>query len=228
MLFLQQEVKKVNFLYVLANIPLFRKINEKDISVLMQQLNSKLKKFENSQYVFTEGDVMNHEIGIVISGHIEILRNDIMGNRTIIAECGPGELFGEAFAFSNLKIFPINVISIKNSEILFLNSHAIIHNATKSKPHEQLIENMLGIMAQKNIYLSQKHEILSSRSIRKKLMTYFTILSSNNNSNTIILPFDRQGLADYLSVDRSAMSSELGKMKKDGLIDYDKNKVILL
>lgn len=213
---------------ILEKSPLFEGIAIKDFDTLYGCLGGSTRSFAKGETIFMAGDPARR-LGLVLEGEVQVVRDDPMGVRTILTSCTPSQLFAESFSFSSTVTLPISVIATKPSRIMFFNSINIIQSCPVACGfHATLTRNMVKILAEKNIVLTQKNEILSSRTTRQKLMTYFSILSSHNDSNEIILPFNRQSLADYLSVDRSAMSTELGRLRDEGYINVEGNKIQLL
>ena len=149
-------------------------------------------------------------------------------NKNIVAFIEKGQLFGEAFACADLKILPVSVFSAEDSEIMLIDYRKIITTCSNTCSfHSKLIYNMLRIVANKNIILSQKIEFISKRTTKEKLLAYLSSEAKKAGSNSFSIPFSRQELADFLSVDRSAMSAELCKLRDSGVIEFNKNKFVL-
>lgn len=217
-----------NFYPLLKKMPLFNGINENELSGLLQCLTAKTKKFDKMATVFMVGDVSSY-VGVVLSGAVQVVKEDFLGNRTILAKLEAGELFGEAFACGKNHILPVNVYTVEKSEILMINYRKMITTCTSSCVfHNKLIENMLGILADKNQMLNQKIEILSRRSTREKLIAYLTAQAQKAGSSSFMIPFNRQELADYLCVDRSAMTNEIRKLREEGTLQVERNHFELL
>jgi len=190
-------------------------------------LNSKVKKYNKGDFIFIEGDFID-SIGIILEGNIKIIREDYFGNKNIIANLFQGDLFGEAFAFSNTNSIPVSVECSTDCIILFLDSNRIISPCEKTCSfHNSLIFNLVHIIAIKNIKLNNKINLLTKPTTRDKVMEFLYSESKKQGSNEIIINFNRQEMADFLSVNRSALSNELSKLKKEQIIDFSKNKFIL-
>lgn len=171
-----------------------------------------------------EGDSIE-TIGIILEGNIQIIREDYFGNKNIIASLSAGDLFGEAFAFSNTRSIPVSVECSSDCEVLFLDSRRIISPCEKVCAfHNTLIFNLVHILSIKNIKLNSKINLLTKPTTRDKVLDYLYQESKKQDSKNITINFNRQQLADFLSVNRSALSNELSKLKKDGIIDFNKNK----
>lgn len=213
---------------ILKNNPLFKNINPGDLHKLLKCLQSDNVIYQKEQIIIHSGE-RTKKIGILISGKIHIINDDCWGNRTIIKEIIPGELFGEAYACLPEKNFIFSIIAKEKCEVLYLDISKILHSCKNNcLYHQQLIENLLMITASKNILLTKKINHLTNRSIRKKILAYLSDFSKECGSNSFKIPFNRQQLANYLAVDRSALSFELSKMQKEGIISYHKNYFNLL
>ena len=203
--------------------PLFLDIKEENLESMLDCLSARARTFEKNEFIFNEGDKIT-KIGIVLAGSVSIIKEDFWGNRSILSLIEAGDLFGESFTFSDTKKIPINAIANEKTDVLFVDYSKIISTCSNAcEFHTELIRNMLKILASKNIMLTQKIEHLTQHSTREKLLSYLSEQSRRSESNSFSIPFNRQELADYLSVDRSAMSNELCKMRDEGLISFDKS-----
>lgn len=207
---------------------LFRGIAEDDYASLLRCLDCRFKSFRKDQAVFRAGDSVR-AVGIVISGRVRIVKDDAWGNRNIIEEVPAGEMFAEAFICGGADVLPVSVIAAAATEIMFADLRRIVTTCPSACAfHARLVRNMLGAMARKNIRLASKLEHITRRTTRQKLLSYLSEQSRTRSRAAFEIPFDRQGLADYLSVDRSALSAEMSRLKADGVIDYRKNHFELL
>lgn len=207
--------------------PLFINIKEQDLGTMLNCLSARARTYEKSEFIFNEGESIS-KIGIVLSGSVNIIKEDFWGNRSIISQIESGDLFGESFTFSDTNKVPITAISNEKTDILFIDYTKIISTCSNACDfHTELIRNMLKILANKNIMLTQKIDHLTRHSTREKLLSYLSEQSRRFESSSFTIPFNRQELADYLSVDRSAMSNELCKMRDEGLISFDKSNFTL-
>ena len=208
---------------ILSQCPLFSGISREDLSGMLQCLGARSVSYEKGRTVFLEGDPALW-VGVVLTGEVQILREDLDGNRSILAAAGPGPLFGGVFACAQLDRLPVTVIASAGSRVLQLACRRIIETCSQSCIfHSQLIHNLLKIVARKNLMLNQKIDFISRRTTREKLMAYLTAQAKAADSRIFSIPYNRQELADYLGVERSAMSAELGKLKKEGTIDFHRN-----
>jgi CRP-like cAMP-binding protein len=208
---------------VLLSSPLFQGLSTKDTISLLQCISVNRKKFSQGEVIFLSGEPINR-IGVILQGSITIIKEDFSGNRSILAEFVKGNIFGEAFAFSNNEKLSVTAISASESEILFIDANRIFTFCASACPyHSRLIENMLKIIAKKNIVLNEKIDVLSKRTIRNRLLSFLQIQSQKNGSNHFSILFNRQELADYLCVDRSALSNEMSKLQNEGFFSVSKN-----
>lgn len=216
------------YLDVLKSVDLFRGIETSELQPLLSCLSAKVDHYEKGQTVFFSGESIER-FGIVLSGQVQIIQDDYYGNRSILAKTGTGNLFGESFACAEIKTLPVSVIATTECELLFIDCHRLAVPCAKAcNFHSRLIQNMLNIVSMKNISLTQKIEFTSKRTTREKLLTYLSTEARKAGSSRFCIPFSRQELADYLSVDRSAMSAELSKLRDDGVLNFHKNQFELL
>lgn len=218
----------INFLKVLKNCPLFYGIDDDNLIKILTCLGARIESFDKKYTIFAEGTPAKH-IGVVLSGSVQMIQIDYYGNRSILTEIGPSHIFAEAFACAETNALPISVIANEPSDIMFIDCSHILHTCTNNCGfHQQLIFNLMKELAIKTIAFHQRIEITSKRSTREKLLTYLAICAKNVSSNSFDIPFDRQELADYLEVERSGLSAEISKLKKEGILDNQKNHFVLL
>ena len=212
-----------NYLEVLQKTPLFYKMKESEIETILKCLNAMKRAYKKDEIILLAGEPVS-QVGLVLEGSVQILREDISGSRTIFANLLAGDLFAEAFACSNLKILPVTVLSVTGSVILFIDYRRIITACSSACVfHIRLIENMMAVLADKNIMLNQKIEHISKRTTREKLLSYLSEQAARHGANEFSIPFNRQQLADYLCVDRSAMSGTLCKLRDEGILSFHRN-----
>lgn len=177
------------------------------------------RKYEKSGVIFRTGDII-HEIGIVQAGSVNIENTDLWGNRSILSNVGRGQVFGETYAMCGEPMM-VDAVAAENSEILFLRLDILID---ENQPwYGRIMSNMLRVSVQKNLELSSRIFFTTPKTIRGRLLAYLSAMSVKCGSTTFQVPFDRQQMADYLNLDRSALSKELGKMRDEGLIEFYKN-----
>lgn len=213
---------------ILSKSPLFKGIAEYSITPMMGCLRAKEKNYKKNEFIFHAG-TSSAEIGIVLSGIVQVIKEDVWGNKTILAQLSEGMLFGEAFVIGNEGKMLVSVYSLTPSKILFLDKERTITPCKAGcEFHFAVSHNMMRILAQKNIFLTERMEHLSKRNLREKVLSYLSDTAQKAGSKEFTIPFDRQGLADYLAADRSALSSVLGKLKEEGKLDYKKNQFHLM
>lgn len=206
-------------LTLLAGMPLFEMIQTADLPSLLSCLKAKTKRFEKEEWIRKEGDLADF-IGIVLCGTIQILHYDVNGNRSITAFFSEGEMFAEAIACAEISKLPFSIQAVTDCEILFLNEKQILHACEERCGfHERIIQNLLKIIAGKNMLLNQKLRYLSHKTTAEKLLSFLSDQAKQHHSNEFTIPFDRQALADYLGVERSAMSAEIGRLQKNGVLE---------
>lgn len=216
------------FYDVIKNVPLFYGIKETELTKLLTCLRAKKEQYAAGEVIFAEGG-QAELVGVVLNGKVQIVTHDFYGNRTIVATVFPGQLFGEAFACAGVQTLPISAIAANESDILLIDYRKIITTCSSACVfHNRMIQNMLKIVADKNLILNQKIEIISKRSTKEKLIAYLLAQAKKQDSDFLTIPFNRQELADYLCVDRSAMTTELGKLRREGKLEFYKNTFKLL
>lgn len=206
----------------LSKTALFRGCSEKDIEVMENHLDFKTLKYKKGAIIISEGTVIS-DIGLVMSGSIQMEHIDIWGNKSILGVVNAGGVFAEAYACIPDEPMMIDVIANEDAEILFVSVPKIFTPCASCNSQSRLMQNLVKISAMKNLQLSRRALHTSPKTIRRRLLSYFSHQVLMQGNRRIKIPFDRQQLADYLNLDRSALSKELGKMKKDGLIEYRKN-----
>ena len=216
------------YISLLKNTDLFKGVEETSIGSLLQSMGARKRHFDKGNFVFYAGDDIN-TISIVLSGSCHIVQEDYWGNRNILTLVQKGQLFGEAFAALPSAQAIVDVVVVEEGDILFLSIDSLMRSDT-SLPAEarRVLRNVMGLLAGKNILLTKKIPYISQRSTRQKLMAYLSDEARRLGSSSFTIEFNRQQLADFLSVDRSAMSAELSRMQKDGLIKYHKDEFTLL
>lgn len=208
---------------ILKKCPLFEGIDTGEIGLLLNCLRAVRRNCLKDEFIFRAGDKASH-VGIVLAGGVYVIQEDYWGNRNILAHVAHGGLFAEAFSCAQTGELPISVTAAEKSEIMLVDYRKIITLCpTSCAFHSRLISNMVRILAKKNILLTQKLDYLSKRTIRGKLLAYLSAETVRNKKGVAEIPFNRQELADYLCVERSALSRELGQMKKEGIIGYNRN-----
>ncbi len=208
--------------------PLFKGIDEKELSVLLICLHAREKQYKKDEVIFEAGKTIQ-DIGLIESGSVNILVNFYWGDSHIFGHFGKGQVFGENYAAVPGKELVCDVVAAEDSKIVFFDMKSVLTVCSRACSfHNRLIQNLLEISAQKNLNLSSRMMHTAPKSIRGRLLSYLSEQAAFHNSPSFSIPFDRQQLADYLAVDRSALSNELSKMRNDGLLTYHKNEFTLL
>ena len=205
------------------NSPLFEGIKPEDRKPMLHCIGYHLKQYSKGEVIAFEGDNLKH-IGIVLSGSVDMVKEDLWGNKTMLIRTRKHEMFGETFACGNDNLAVVTFVVSEDAKVLFMPFSRVMHSCTMAcEFHHRLIENMVKVIANKNRDLMQKVDVVSKRTIREKLLAYLSIQAQQQNSRYFEIPFGRVELAEYLCVDRSALTRELAKMKEEGLVDYHKN-----
>lgn len=216
------------YLDILNEMPIFSNIDDEKILSILKARGSKIQSYEKDEYVWMAGEKSNR-IGIVLSGCVIVEKADFRGNRTIVAKVCEGDIFGETFSFMGLEKLPVNVIATTNCEVLTVDGDMLINSSSfDAAVHNQIIRNLLSIISKKNMALSSNLEHLSKRVTKEKIMSFLHEQSKIKNKKRFVISYNRQELADYLCVDRSALSKELCKLKAQGVIKFRKNRFEIL
>lgn len=215
------------YLGLLKDTGLFQGTTEKEIGLMLSCLSAAKQSYQKGEYIFRKGETIN-SVALLLEGRIHIQREDYWGNLSILNEISQGDLFGEVYACLEDEKMLYNAVAVRHSVVLFIDVHKILTVCSAGCCfHERLIRNLLTVMAAKNKLLTQKLHHMSQRTTREKLLSYLSEQSMKTGSPSFSIPFNRQQLADFLSVDRSAMSNELCKMRDEGMITFDRNHFVL-
>ena len=207
----------------LANTLLFRGMDPSDIEEMLGCLLAKECTYKKGEILFPEGSP-TEQIGVVLIGRVIIELGDVWGNNSVLSSIGPGGIFAETYACIPGEPLMVNVTAAEDTEALLLNIRRVLEPCSKVYPyHMRLVRNLLTLCAGKNLQLSRRVLHTGPKSIRKRLLSYFSECIKRTGSYSFDIPYNRQQLADYLSVERSALSNELSIMQRDGLIRYEKN-----
>ena len=217
-----------NYIPVLKRTKLFAGVAEEEIGAMLSCLDARLHEYKKGEYVLRQGEHMSF-ITVLVDGELHIQRDDYWGNRAIIIPIAVGEMFGEAYIAPESGALLNDVVAVEDSAVIFFDVKRIITVCSSAcRFHSMVVQNLFFAMSEKNRKLVQKLGHMSKRSTREKLISYLSEESKRQNSARFTIPFNRQQLADFLSVDRSAMSNELCKMRDEGLLRFEKNSFTLL
>ena len=205
------------------NTPLFDGIRKEDLGSLLHCTGNRISRYNKGQVIALEDEQIRH-VGVVLSGRVDMVKEDVWGGKTLLIRMGKGELFGETFACGDDSRSVVTFTVSEDTEVLFIPFHRVMHSCSMAcEFHHRLIENMVRIIAGKNRGLLRKVEVISKKTLREKILAYLSIQAQDQACRYFQIPLGRVELADYLCADRSALTRELASMKADGLIDYDKN-----
>lgn len=210
----------------LANTPLFCGIPPVRLPALLAELGAREQRFAKGAVLYRAGD-FTHCLGLVLSGQVRIENDDVWGDKSILDSLGPGCVFGEAYACAPQEPLMVSAVAAQDADILFLDARRLVGAAPQGGEGARLVQNLLAISAQKNLTLSRRIFHTSPKTIRGRLLSFLSFQAARSQSSEFTIPYNRQQLADYLSVDRSALCHELGKMQREGLLLARKNHFIL-
>ena len=214
----------------LSKTVLFKGCTDEEIKHMLICLKNKIKKFDKDEYIYNVGEIVTDDVGeivtdacLILSGSVQIENVDVVGNKSILGVVRQGDIFAESYACIPNQPILVDVKTCEATEILFINVPALFVESNSCGHGAKLIQNLLRVSSRKNINLSMRIFHSASKTIRGRLISYFSEQVSVQGTNNIKIPLDRQQLADYLGVERTALSKELGKMRDDGLLTFHKN-----
>lgn len=216
------------YIGILKKTKLFAGVGEDEISAMLNCLGATLRKYKKGEYVARSGDHIHH-IQVLAEGSLHIQNDDYWGNRSIINHVTVGEMFGEAYASPGSGPILNDVVAVEDSIVIFFDVNKILSVCpTGCRFHTTTVKNLFFAISEKNRALLSKLRHISNRSTKDKLLSYLSSEAQKQGASSFDIPFNRQQLADFLSVDRSAMSNELCKMRDEGIIIFEKNHFKLL
>lgn len=206
---------------------LFAEMEEREIASMLTCLRARTVSLKKGDAVIRHGDKVEY-VGVVLNGVLHVIKEDADGERSLMAQLVEGDHFAETLCCAGITESPISVFAETDTTVMLLDFKRILHTCTNACVfHTKLIENMLFVVASKNVQLQAQIEYLSKKTIRKRILKYLTNLSGGGNQ-AFTIPFNREELADYLCVDRSALSRELMWLKEEKVLDYWKNQFRML
>lgn len=207
----------------LSNFSLFENIDASDLPAMLRCLGAYRKTYRKDSFILHAGDAMDW-IGFVLSGCVQMVKEDYDGSCSIFAEMGEGDLFGENFACASIPLCSVSFRAAEHSAVYVLPFQKVLRVCSlKCVFHHKLIENMVNLLARGNVQLTDKIEVISKKSIRRRLLTYLFQLSQAQRTERVVVPLNRTGLAEYLFVDRSALSREIHNLVEEQLLHVEKN-----
>ena len=216
------------YVSVLKRTQLFAGVGDDEIASMLSCLGARLYTYKKGEYVLRQGEHLN-DIIVLVDGNLHIQKDDYWGNRSILGQISAGDMFGEAYAAPDSGPLLNDVIAVADSVVICFDVKRIITACPSAcRSHAAVIQNLFFAISEKNRKLVQKLSHMSRRSTREKLISYLSEEAKRQGSAAFVIPFNRQQLADFLAVDRSAMSNELCKMRKEGLLEFDRNRFRLL
>lgn len=215
------------FLPIIRSSSLFSGISETELTAMLSCLETREQRFPKDTFLLRAGDTAE-SIGLVLSGSVLVVQEDIWGNRNILSKAGPGQTFAAAYACAPGSLLNVSVLAETPVTAMFLNVKRVLNVCPSAcAHHSRIIRNLLGELAEKNLRFGEKLTHMGQRTTRAKLMSYFSAEAQRLGTYEFDIPFSRQQLADYLAVERSGLSLELGKMRSEGLLDFHKSHFIL-
>ena len=216
-----------DYLSVIRSSQLFSGVSEEEVIAMLSCLKAERKDFPKDAFLLRAGDTAE-SIGLVLSGSVLIVQEDIWGNRNILSRTAPGQTYAAAFACAPNSVSNVSVVTETPTTVLFLNVKRLLTVCPSAcAHHSRIIRNLLSDLAGKNLLLNEKLTHIAQRTTRAKLMSYLSAEAQRRGAVEFDIPFSRQQLADFLAVERSGLSLELGKMKKEGLLDFHKEHFVL-
>ena len=216
-----------DYLSVIRSSQLFSGVSEEEVIAMLSCLKAERKDFPKDAFLLRAGDTAE-SIGLVLSGSVLVIQEDIWGNRSILSKIGPGQTFAEVFACAPGSVLNVSVEAESTMTVMFLHIRRVLSVCPSAcSHHSRIIRNLLGELAEKNLRLNEKLTHMGQRTTRAKLMSYFSAEAQRRGGYEFDIPFSRQQLADYLGVERSGLSLELGKMRDEGLLDFHKSHFLL-
>ena len=216
-----------DYLSVIRSSQLFSGVSEEEVIAMLSCLKAERKDFPKDAFLLRAGDTAE-SIGLVLSGSVLVIQEDIWGNRNILSKTGPGQTFADVFACAPGAVLNVSVEAESTMTVMFLHIRRVLSVCPSAcSYHSRFIRNLLGELAEKNLRLNEKLTHMGQRTTRAKLMSYFSAEALRRGVYEFEIPFSRQQLADYLGVERSGLSVELGKMRDEGLLDFHKSHFLL-
>ena len=203
--------------------PLFSGIRPEDMDGMLGCIGHHVKRYQKGEIIAFEEEIIHH-VGVVLRGSVDMLKEDVWGNRTLLLRSYASDVFGETFACGEDNLSVVTFAAAEDTEVMFLSFCRVMHTCTHACVfHQTLIENMVRIIARKNRELMRKIEVVSKKTLREKILAYLSIQAQNQGTRRFEVPLGRVEWAEYLCADRSALTRELARMKEEGLIDYHRN-----
>lgn len=215
------------YLFILRNSPFFQGMTEEEILSVLHCVNATVLRKKKDDYILRVGD-STETMGLVLRGAVLVLQEDLWGHRNIIHRIGAGEFFAEAFAATSGSVLDVNIVADEDTEVMLLHMGRLLQTCLHTcDHHNRLVRNLVSVMARRVMNLNEKITHMAKRSTREKLLSYLSAESIRQGKLSFTIPYDRQQLADYLCVERAAMSVELSKLQKEGFLKTNRNRFAL-
>ena len=217
-----------NLMQEVGAYPLFSGVEQENLPAMLQCLGYRAERYAKGTFISMEGEHLQN-IGVVIRGSVDMIKEDFWGNKTILMRMQQGMIFGESFICGSSAMATVSFRAPEEAVVLFLPFRRVMHTCTNACAfHHRLIENMVQLIADKNLELMRKVEVVTKRTLREKILAYLSQQAQLQGGDYFEIPLGRMELAEYLCVDRSALTRELTNMKNEGILDYDRNVFRLL
>lgn len=212
---------------ILKGTGLFDGIEEDEIRTMIECLGVIRQRYSKDEFVFRRGDITD-SLGIVLSGNVRVVREDYWGHRNVLSDIHEGQTLCTEYACARGRPLDVSMMATETTEVMFLDVGRAANVCSSScEFHNRLVRNLIGVLAQDSLSLNQRLDQISKRSTRDKICAFLSDQSRRAGSNDFFIPYNRQEMADHLGVDRSAMSNELSKMQRDGLLEFSRNHFVL-
>ena len=216
------------YLNTLRVCPFFTGMSDDEILAILKCVDARVRSVNKDAFIFRAGDA-TEDMGLVLSGSVMMIQEDLWGDRNILGKCLPGDFFGEPYAATPGTVLNLSVIANEPSQILLLNVRRMLTTCpTACDHHNKLTRNLIAVLANKVLSFNEKITHMSRRTTREKLLSYLSAESIRAGRTSFDIPYDRQQLADYLCVERAAMSAELSKLQKEGILQTNRKHFELL
>ena len=207
---------------------LFHGIEQDNLPVMLGCLGYRMETYKKGEFISMEGEHLEN-IGLVVKGSVDMIKEDFLGNKTILMRMRQGSVFGETFICGSASLATVSFCAASDTEVLFLPFKRVMHTCTNACAfHHRLVENMVQLIADKNLELMRKVEVVTKKTLREKILAYLSQQAQLEGGSYFEIPLGRIELAEYVCADRSALTRELNAMKEEGLLDYDRNMFRLL
>lgn len=205
-------------LEIIKNLKIFEGLNDNELIEINKYLLPQ-KNYKSKEIIFNIEDPVNY-FGILLEGQVDLSIEDAFGNKTILSKLTAPALFAESVLIKEVEEIPLRVVAMTDVKIIFFDYKSYKSKNLSSKDKVQ--ENLIKILANKNLFMRDKLNLLSLSTSREKILYFLSTESRKKHSKYFTIDFNISELAQFLNLNRSSLSRELSKLKKEGLIDYDK------